>query len=327
MHGVVNFCRSFWRQSSRSFKSFESIDRIKSIQGLSHQAGHWLAAFGSSLYNRANLEFRMDRSLFAFVVSLLSCISLSAQWLGYPTPGIPRTPDGKPNLAAPTPRTPDGKPDLSGVWAVHTRNSPISLDADPNAGASSLFSRVSSDLPYRPGMAEMAKARAAPPKTDEPITRCLPTGIVVEHTVRAEDAGTQKIVQTPGLLLILFEFNTMYRQIFTDGRPLPTDPQPAWNGYSVGKWEGDTLVVETIGLNGKAWLDASGDPMTDAAKITERFRRPDFGRLQIDMTVDDPKAYTKPFTFTVNQVLLADTDLLEMICAENEKDIKHMLPE
>jgi hypothetical protein len=264
----------------------------------------------------------MDRPTSALLVLLSTSVSLSAQWLNYPTPGIPQTPDGKPNLSAPAPKTPDGKPDLSGVWEVQNKpNGPSSfVDIAPDENGKPYHR-----LPYRPGMAELAQAREAPPKTNEPITRCLPTGILVQHTLRAADAGVQKIIQTPRLLLILFEYNTMYRQIFTDGRPLPTDPQPAWNGYSTGKWEGDTLVVESSGFKDGQWLDAVGDPFTDAAKITERFRRPDFGHLQIEITVDDPKAYTKPFTVTVNQILEADSDLIEMICAENEKDIKHMV--
>ena len=144
---------------------------------------------------------------------------------------------------------------------------------------------------------------------------------MVQHTWGNQ---LRKIIQTPKVLLILLEYNAMYRQIFTDGRPLPSDPNPAWNGYSTGKWEGDTLVVESSGFKDGQWLDTAGDPFTDAAKVTERFRRPDFGHLQIEITVNDPKAYTKPWTVTVNQILAADTDLLEFICLENEKDIKHM---
>jgi hypothetical protein len=126
------------------------------------------------------------------------------------------------------------------------------------------------------------------------------------------------------VLFILYEYNFSFRQIFTDGRPLPTDVVPAWNGYSTGRWDGDTLVVETTGLMDGQWLDTEGAVLTDAAKITERFRRPDFGHLEIQVTVDDPKAYTKPFTVTVNQILKADNDLMEYICLENEKDLAHM---
>jgi len=171
-------------------------------------------------------------------------------------------------------------------------------------------------------MAELAKARSAPPKTSEPITRCLPIGIVERLTWVG---GFKKIVQIPGLLLILNEYNASFRQIFTDGRSLPTvDLQPAWDGYSTGRWEGDILVVETSGFKDGQWLDTAGDPLTDAAKITERFRRVDFGHLEVEITVDDLKAYTKPWTVRVNQVLVPDTDLLEFICLENEKDIQHM---
>lgn len=176
-------------------------------------------------------------------------------------------------------------------------------------------------LPYQPGMAELAKARRQPPKTNEPLTNCLPIGIVERYT----HVTYRKVVQTPGLLLILNEHNKSYRQIFTDGRPLPVDPQPSWDGYSIGKWDGDTLVVQTIGFRDGIWLDAFGDPMTDAAKITERLRRPNYGHLEIELTVDDPKAYTRPWTVNLHQVLAPDTDLIDYICLENEKDLKHLV--
>jgi len=256
----------------------------------------------------------MGRSISGFIVLFSTCASLSAQWLHYPTPGIPRTPDGKPNLSAPAPKTPDGKPDLSGIWNIEDNPGQTQfLDLAPS---------VTGGLPYRPGMAELAKARSAPPKTGEPITRCLPIGIVERHTWVG---GLKKIVQIPGLFLILNEYNASFRQIFSDGRPLPTDDlQPAWDGYSTGTWKGDTLVVETTGFRDGQWLDTAGDPLTDAAKVTERFRRVDFGHLEVEITIDDPKAYTRPWTVKVNQVLVPDTDLLEFICLENEKDIQHM---
>ena len=254
------------------------------------------------------------RPISALLILLSASISLSAQWLNYPTPGIPRTPDGKPNLSAPTPKTPDGKPDLSGVWAMKDNSQFLDIAPDDKGEP---YRR----LPYQPGMAEMARVRDSPPKTTEPHSLCLPHGFMVEHTWGGQ---LRKIVQTPGLVLILGEYNSMFRQIFTDGRPLPSDPNPAWNGYSIGKWEGDTFVVESTGFKDGQWLDTAGDPFTDAAKITERFRRPDFGHLQIEITVNDRKAYTKPWTVIVNQTLAADTDLLEFICLENEKDIKHM---
>jgi hypothetical protein len=264
----------------------------------------------------------------ATVAAIFAVIAVSApvaaQWLNYPTAGIPRTADGKPNLSAPAPRTADGKPDLSGVWDLVDKL-PCPPEGCNCGGAAQQFINIAwglkDGLPYRPGIAEQAKALAAPPKTIEPITRCLPQGIVERHT----DPRFRKIVQTPGLLLILNEYNKMYRQIFTDGRPLPTDPQPSFDGYSAGKWEGDTLVVQTIGFREGIWLDTSANPLTDAGKVTERFRRVNVGRLEIEVTVDDPKVYTKPWTVKINQKLAPDTDLIDFICAENEKDIKHMV--
>ena len=150
---------------------------------------------------------------------------------------------------------------------------------------------------------------------------CLPDGFMVQHTWGNQ---LRKIIQTPKVLLILLEYNAMYRQIFTDGRPLPVDPLPGWDGYSVGKWEGDTLVVQTSGFRDGIWLDAFGDPLTDAGKITERFRRVNYGRLEIEVTVDDSKAYTKPWTIKLNLLLALNTDLLDYICLENERDVQHL---
>src|SRR5262252_40289 len=247
----------------------------------------------------------MNASRIVVVILILSA-PLSAQWLNQPTAGIPRTPEGKPNLSARAPKTPDGKPDLSGIWNIEDKPGQTQfLDIAPS---------VPGGLPYRPGMAELAKARSAPPKTSEPITRCLPIGIVERLTWVG---GFKKIVQIPGLLLILNEYNASFRQIFTDGLPLPTDDlQPAWDGYSTGQWEGDTLVVETTGFKDGQWLDTEGNPLTDAARITERFHRVNFGHLEVEVTVNDPKAYTKPWTVRVNQVLVPDTELLEFICLE-----------
>ena len=251
-------------------------------------------------------------------------VPLAAQWLNYPTAGVPRTAAGKPDLLAPAPRTADGKPDLSGVWDGDRKPPcpPNGCDDNPSVREFlDIGATLKAGLPYRPGMAELANARRQPPKTDEPITRCLPIGIVERHT----HATFRKIVQIPGLLVILNEYNKSYRQIFTDGRPLPPDMQPAYDGYSIGKWDGDALVVTTAGFRDGIWLDAFGDPMTDAAKITERFRRVNFGHLEIDLTVDDPKSYTKPWTVTLYQALVPDTDLIDYICLENEKDIQHMV--
>jgi len=176
-------------------------------------------------------------------------------------------------------------------------------------------------LPYLPWAAEAVKARSEHFGKDDPQTHCLPSGIVKMHT----DPLLRKIVQVAGLVAILNERNTGHRQIFTDGRSLPVDPQPTWNGYSVGRWEGDTLAVETTGFRDDLWLDRNGSPMTDAARLTERFRRVSYGRLEVELTVDDPKAYRAPWTVTLNQFLMPDTELLDYFCLENEKDIPNLV--
>jgi hypothetical protein len=245
--------------------------------------------------------------------AVLLATSHSAQWTKYPTPGIPRMADGKPNLAAPAPRTPDGKPDLSGLWES------VSKGADPQF--LDIAKNLPGGLPFQPWAAELVKARRADENKDDPDGHCQPLGLVKMHL----HPYPRKMVQVPGLLLILFERDTNYRQIFMDGRPLPVDPQPSFNGYSVGKWDGDALVVESIGFKDGLWLDISGTPLTDAAKVTERYRRPDFGKLEIEVTVDDPKAYTKPWSIRVSQSIALDTDMLEFVCKENEKDVPHLV--
>jgi hypothetical protein len=175
-------------------------------------------------------------------------------------------------------------------------------------------------LPYQPWAAELVKKRKQDLGKDDPHAKCLPASFPRAYGL----PHIQKLVQTPGLLLILDEFNAGYRQVFTDGRPLPEDPQPSWNGYSSGKWEGDTLVVKTIGFRDDLWLDLAGNPMTSAATVTERFRRPNYGRLEVEVTVDDPKAYTKPWTVTFKQSIVLDTELLDEICLENEKSVLHL---
>jgi hypothetical protein len=246
-------------------------------------------------------------------LAMLLATAVSAQWIDYPTPGIPRTADGKPNLAAPAPKGRDGKPDLSGLWE------PASKGADPQF--LDVAKNVQGGLPFQPWAAELVKARRADENKDDPDGHCQPLGLVKMHL----HPYPRKMIQVPGLLLILFERNTEYRQIFTDGRPLPEDPQPSFNGYSTAKWDGDTLVVQSIGFKDGLWLDISGTPLTDAAKVTERFRRPHFGNLEIEVTVDDPKAYTKPWSIQVSQTIALDTDMLEFVCQENEKDVPHLV--
>jgi len=254
---------------------------------------------------------------------------LSAQWFHYPTAGVPRTSAGAPDLNARAPRA-GGKPDFSGMWiARNAMPCPPVLRGDDGecaekTGLSFQAANIASDLPgglpYQPWAAELVKKRKAAFAKDDPHAQCLPANFPRAYGL----PHMQKFVQTPGLLVILDEYNAEYRQIFTDGRPLPVDPQPAWSGYSSGKWEGDTLVVKTTGFRDGLWLDLAGDPMTDAATMTERFRRPNYGRLEIEITVDDPKAYTKPWTVTFKQSIVLDTELVDEICLENEKSVRHL---
>ncbi len=239
----------------------------------------------------------------------------SAQWLSFRTPGIPRTPDGKPQLSAPAPRKPDGKPDLSGLFRGDSKNGKYlgNLAADFKPG----------EFPIQPWAEALTKERMTGAHASEyPGANCLPSGIPI---IERQPGYPLKIIQEPDLFVILYEVYGVFRQIFLDGRTLPKDPNPTWLGYSVGRWDGDTLIVETAGFNGKTWLDLAGHPSTDALHIIERFRRRDFGHLDIQLTIDDPKAYTRPWTVTFWMQLLADTELLEYVCNENEKDLKHLL--
>jgi hypothetical protein len=264
------------------------------------------------------------RAVTAATIVLVSVVPLSAQWLKYPTAGVPRTATGEPNLSAPTPRTADGKPDLSGVWEAElTRPCPPGGCLDMQTGEQffDLGWGLSGGLPYQPWAAQLVKERRSENGKDDIISRCLPTGVPRMHAMPL----LRKVVQTPGLMLILNEQNASYRQIFTDGRPLPVDPQPTWNGYSSARWDGDTLVVQSNGFRDGIWLDRSGSPMTDAAQITERFRRVSYGKLEIEVTVDDSKAYTRPWTVKLNHLIALDTDLLDYVCLENEKDVPRLV--
>jgi hypothetical protein len=250
-------------------------------------------------------------------------VTASAQWLKYPTAGVPRTADGKPNLSAPAPRTADGKPDLSGIWDIeHNRPCPPPGCFDMEVGQefANIGWSLKGGLPYQPWAAEARKKRSAEDGKDDPVTHCLPGGVVKSHT----SAFLRKIVQTPGLILVLREAESSYRQIFMDGRPLPAVEQPTFDGYSVGRWEGDTLVVQTVGFKDGMWLDRGGSPMSDAAKLTERISRVNYGRLEIEITLDDPKAYTAPWTVKLHHAIVLDTELLPAICLENEKSLPHI---
>jgi hypothetical protein len=276
-----------------------------------------------------------------------------AQWPAHPTPGVPKLADGKPNLEGPTPRTADGKPDLSGIWnraggqgiagagqaaggqrgaagggqgaaqnappAGGQRGAPavppLPPDGIPVATFGNAGQGMKDDLPFQPWAAELMRKRRADNSKDNPDAHCLPMGFLQFHN----HPEPRKMIQTPGVLLIIYEANSGLRQIFTDGRKLPgKDVEPWWYGYSVGRWEGDTLVVETTGFTDLQWLDVRGSPLSDAAKVTERFRRPNYGSLEIEITIDDPKAYTKPWTVKVNQRILLDTELIEFICIDRD---------
>ena len=251
------------------------------------------------------------------------------QWFKYPTPGnVPRTAAGAVNMNAPAPRTADGKPDLSGIWlaANHLPCPPLLKDGDDclektplSAWAFRIDATSKEPLPFQPWAAEVRKQRSDANSADDPHAKCLPSNPPRMYTL----PHFQKIIQTPYFLALLTEFNSSYRQIFTDGRPLPVDPTPSWVGYSSGAWEGDTLVVRTTGFREGLWLDAAGSPLTNAATVIERFRRVNFGQLEIVLTVDDPKAYTKPWTVRITQRLTPEDELIEFICNENEQSSRH----
>jgi hypothetical protein len=235
----------------------------------------------------------------------------SAQWIDFPTPGIPRLADGKPNLAAPAPKMQDGKPDLSGIWRAAGRGGEYGYDFD-----------ITRDL--KPGAvlpwAESVRLKQVQNfRKDSPLAACRPVSVPFLNL-----RGLSRIVQTPGLIVILYEQpNSPHRTIYTDGRPLPKDMNPTWLGYSIGRWEQDTLVVTTAGFNDKGWLDVGGHPQTETLRLTERFRRRDFGHLEFEMTVEDPKAFAAPFTLRMEKPLVADTEILEDVC-ENEVSGAHL---
>ena len=267
----------------------------------------------------------MTPSLFASFVALSLAVAApaAAQWPNYPSKKIPRTADGKVNFDAPAPRTADGKIDFTGVyenlWFYNGRigQPPASPPGEPpQTTFSEIGAGFKGGLPFRPWAAELYKQRKESNAKDNPDAYCLPMGLMQFHN----HGQPRKMVQTPNELLIIYEANYGLRHIFTDGRKLPdNDPTPWWYGYSVGTWDGDALVVQTTGLRDDGWLDIIGNPLTSAAKLTERFRRPNFGTLEIDITVDDAKAYTKPWTVRVNQRILLNSELIEFICNENDQ--------
>ena len=253
------------------------------------------------------------------------------QWVNYPTAGVPRKADGTPDLTAPPPRLRDGKPDFSGTWrpfnpsrCLPGRGSQFvecGLELGGSPLAINLGANLSGGLPYQPWAAALVKARIADDSRDDPHVRCLPDNPPRTWTL----PHLTKAIHTPTLLALLYEVNAMYRQIFTDGRPTPQDPTPAWNGYSTARWDSDTLVVQTTGFRDDLWLDMQGSPMSGAAKMTERIRRPNFGTLEIELTVDDPKVYTRPWTVSLTQTLALNLELIDEFCLENEKSYQRMI--
>jgi hypothetical protein len=240
---------------------------------------------------------------------LLGASITSAQWLDIRLAGTPRTPEGKPNLSAPVSKAPDGKPDLSGIWRAADGKYLANIAADEG------------EAPFQPWAEALYKERVANLGKDRPSGRCLPHAVPDNMMVRS---GPFKIIQTPGVIVILFEEMNHFRQIFMDGRGFPEIKEPSWLGYSIGKWEGDTLVVETIGFHDRSWLDNPGHPHSDAMRVTERFKRRDFGHMDIQITIDDPKAYTRPWSANARFDLAPDSELLESIC-ENEKDYENTI--
>ena len=268
----------------------------------------------------------MNRTWIRYVLTAAALATGSpavfSQWLGYPTANVPRTADGKPNLAAPAPRTADGKPDFSGMYGwinIGTWCGAECTDTQISREFINIAATLKNPLPYQPWAADLVKKRSVEQGLD-PNVHCMPRGAPRIWT----DDYYKRIFMVPGRMIILTERNMQYRQIFIDGRALPKDPNPVWNGYSTAKWEGDTLVVETIGFRDDLWLDARGDPLTEQGKMTERIRRPNYGNLEVEMTINDPKAYTAPWTVKVNQPLVLDSELIDYYCLENEKDSAHM---
>ena len=255
------------------------------------------------------------------IFTIVGCLSTAtAQWLKYPTAGVPKGPDGSPNLNAPAPRTPDGHPDLAGLWEPrNTMNRGVG-PFDAVGTFSDLGTDIKGGLPYQPWAAERIRKNQENNLKDSPDGKCLP----LSPTQADTHNDIRRLIQTREMIVLLFEKNTTYRTIHTDGRVPESDPEPSWRGYSVGKWDGDTLVVQTNGLKADTYLDYIGSPITPKGKLIERFRRKNYGSLDVEITVDDLQAYTKPWTATINWTIALNTDQMEFVC-DNEKDQPHMV--
>ncbi len=271
------------------------------------------------------------RSIGILFTLTAASVCAHAQGLNHSTRGTGKTGDAKPAPTARTPRRQDGHPDLSGVWqsesATREELSRLlpgganGLGEDP---PSKYFLNILSDFrpedaPLLPAAAASFRERSGSFSEQAPLSHCQPAGVPMAETAPAP----YKIVETPGLIVMLYERDTNFRQIYTDGRKLPEDPSPAWLGHSVARWDADTLVVDTAGFNDRGWLDARGHTHSDLLRVTERFHRRDFGHMDVEITLDDPKTYTRPFTIRLNQLLLPETDLIEYFCSENERDLRH----
>ena len=249
----------------------------------------------------------------------------AAQWVGYATAGVPRKADGTVDMRAPAPRLTNGKPDFSGIWISDRTEEGQETISDASSLQSGRHMQnmgvdMEGGLPYQPWQLPIVKERTENLAIDDPHIRCLP-----DFFLRAYGLPHMlKFVHTPDLLVMLNEMNAGYRQIFTDARPLPDDPTPAWQGYSSARWEGDTLVVDTIGMRDDTWIDWHGSVVTEEARIREEIRRLDYGHLEIKATVDDPKGYTTPWTVTLRQRIVVDAELIDEICLENEQFVKRM---
>ena len=271
------------------------------------------------------------------LMHMLFAAALLAQWLNYPSPGVPRLANGTVDLAAKAPRTPDGKPDLSGVWQTEletgeeiARRSNPAADAlivpgdDPRTFSRYFFNVLAdftdAEAPMQPATREIMRKNGVR-TAGNPAGPCLPHGLPMSDLM---SYAPFKIIQTRSVIAVLYELDNNFRQIYMDGRALPKDPQPTWGGYSVGRWEGDTLVVDAAGFTDRSRLDVAGHPHSEALHIQERFRRRDFGHLDLTVTIDDPVMYTKPWTVTMTKRLIADDELIEWMC-ENEKDLIHMV--
>ena len=266
------------------------------------------------------------RILVAAGTSLLFAAELGAQWIGYETAGVPRNADGSVDMKAPTPRLSDGKPDFSGIW-ISDNTEPG--EPTPSDGFSLPSSRQMSNLgidlpngrpPYQDWLIPIVEERTANLAINDPHIRCLPDNFVRAYGL----PHMLKFVHTRGLLVVLNEMNAGYRQVFTDARDLPDDPSPGWQGYSSARWEGDTLIVDTIGFRDDTWIDWNGSVLTEQARVREEITRPDYGHLEVKITIDDPRAYTEAWSATLRQRLVVDAELIDEICLENEQFVEHM---